>query len=64
MTQSAPAGDGEPMTVADAMHICSHEPINSERFREAQQTLIDHARRRALRQQAEQHASNWRPPQP
>jgi hypothetical protein len=52
------------MTIEDAMHICSHEPINSPRFREAQQTLIDHARRRALRQQAEQHASNWRPPQP
>jgi hypothetical protein len=44
------------MTIEDAMHICAHEPINSERFREAQQTLIDHARRRALRQQAERRA--------
>jgi hypothetical protein len=44
------------MTIDEAMHVCATEPINSERFREAQQALINHARRRALRQQAELRA--------
>jgi len=50
------------VTIEEAMHICATEPINSDRFREAQQTLIDHARRRALTQQAQQHTNNWQPP--
>ena len=50
------------MTIEDAMHICATEPINSERFREAQQVLIDHARHRALRQQVQQRTGDWAPP--
>jgi hypothetical protein len=50
------------MTIDDALHICATEPINSERFRDAQQTLINYARRRALTQQAQQHTNNRQPP--
>ena len=49
------------MTIDEAMHICATEPINSERFRDAQQALIHYARRRALAQQAQQHINNQQP---